>query len=403
MSEPTTTLTESPVIVRIIANHARAIDALASSPADSLDAVTLRANYEGAVNLTHALNTSENLTNWFATLTAENKELSLERDTAVADRNALTTRITQLEAQLTQMLALANATASLPVSRRSQPDPKLFTGEDRTLLQPFLLTLHLRLQDRPGEFPDEQSKLHYAMLRLEGPALKQVMHLVCPDRINLATFEDFVSTLEEAYGDLDRVSTTKRGLTKLRQGNRDFITYHAEFQWLVADVDWNDTAKRAAFHRGLCDELKDILSTQDIPEDWHEYVALVKKRDSQFRARKDELHRPTVPTKSAPTPAARSTPSTPAQSTPHLTSSGSGHLGPAPMNLSAARHRLSPEECQKRIDENLCLYCGGFNHLARDCPNKPKNPTRPIRGAVAELVTPEELSKTAESAQSGNV
>jgi hypothetical protein len=155
--------------------------------------------------------------------------LSLEREATIADWNALTARISQLEVKLTQMLALANAAASLPISCRSQPDPKPFTGEDRTLLQPFLLTLRLHLQDRPGEFPDEQSKLHYAMLRLEGPALKQVMHLVRPDRINLATFEDFVSTLEEAYGDPDRVSTTKRGLAKLRQGKRDFVTYHAEF------------------------------------------------------------------------------------------------------------------------------------------------------------------------------
>jgi hypothetical protein len=301
------------------------------------------------------------------------------------------------------MLTLANATASLPVSRRSQPDPKPFTGEDCTLLQPFLLTLHLCLQDCPREFPDEQSKLCYAMLRLEGPTLKQVMHLICPDCINLATFKDFASTLEEAYGDPDRVSTAEWGLTKLRQGNRDFVMYYAEFQHLVADVDWNDTAKRAAFHQGLCDELKVILSTQDIPEDWHEYIALVKKRDSKFQACKAELHRPTIPTKSMLTPAARSTPSTPTQNTPHQTSSRSGHLSPAPMDLSATRRYLSPEEYQKRIDKNCCLYCGGFNHLARDCPNKPKNPTHPICRAVTKLVAPEELPETTKSAQSGNV
>jgi hypothetical protein len=86
------------------------------------------------------------------------------------------------------------------------------------------------------------------MLRLEGPALKQVMHLVCPNHINLATFKDFASTLEEAYGDLDRLSTAKRGLAKLYQGNWDFITYHTAFQCLVADMDWNDAAKCAAFH-----------------------------------------------------------------------------------------------------------------------------------------------------------
>jgi hypothetical protein len=403
MSELTTTPTGSPIIVQIITDHAWAIDALASSPADSLDAVMLGTNYEGAVNLACTLNTSENLTNRFTALTAENEELSLETDATITDWNALTAHISQLEAQLTEMLTLANAAASLPVSCRSQPDPKLFTGEDRTLLQPFLLTLRLHLQDCPGEFPDEQSKLHYAMLRLEGPARKQVMHLVCPDCINLATFEDFVSTLKEAYGDPDWVSTTERGLAKLRQGNRDFVMYHAEFQCLVADVDWNDTTKWAAFHWGLCDELKDILSTQDIPEDWHKYIALVKERDSQFQAHKAELHRPTIPTKSVLTPAAHSTPSTPTQNTPHPTSSGSSHLGLAPMDLSTTRHYLSPEECQKRIDKNRCLYCRGFNHLAQDCPNKPKNPTHPICRAVAELVTPEELSETAESAQLGNV
>jgi hypothetical protein len=179
--------------------------------------------------------------------------------------------------------------------------------------------------------------------------------------------------------------------------------YHAEFQCLVADVDLNDAARQAAFHRGLCDELKDILSTQDIPKDWHAYVTLVKKRDSQFRACKAELHRPTILTKSAPTPAACSTSLTPTQNTPHLTSSRSGHLSPAPMDLSTARRCLSPQECQKRIDENCCLYCGGFNYLARDCTNKPTNPTHPICGAVAELVTPEASSETAKSAQSGNV
>jgi hypothetical protein len=79
----------------------------------------LRTNYKGAVNLTHALNTSENLTNRFTALTTKNNDLSLERDTAIANRNALTARVSQLEVQPTQMLTLANAAASSPVSRRS--------------------------------------------------------------------------------------------------------------------------------------------------------------------------------------------------------------------------------------------------------------------------------------------
>jgi hypothetical protein len=71
-------------------------------------------------------------------------------------------------------------------------------------------------------------------------------------------------------------------LSKLRQGNGDFMSYYAEFQHLVADLQWNDAMKRATLHHGLSEELKDILSTQDLPEDWFGYIAHIKKHDMQF-------------------------------------------------------------------------------------------------------------------------
>jgi hypothetical protein len=150
--------------------------------------------------------------------------------------------------------------------------------------------LRLRLIDRPGEFPNEQSKLRYAFSRLEGAALEQMIHLVKDDRVNHENFEAFVTSLDEAYGDPDCMNTAEQALAKLRQGNRDFVAYYAEFQRLIVDLNWNDAAKRAALHRGLCEELKDILSTQDLPEEWSRYVVLMKKRDMQYRARKAESH-----------------------------------------------------------------------------------------------------------------
>jgi hypothetical protein len=92
-----------------------------------------------------------------------------------------------------------------------------------------------------------------------------------------------------------------------------------------------------ALHRGLCEELKDILSTQDLPEDWSRYVALVKKRDMQYRACKAETHRSSGQTKPTTTPTIHNTSPNPAQNAPHPTSSSSGHFGLTPMDLSAAR------------------------------------------------------------------
>jgi hypothetical protein len=134
MSEPAP-VPDSPLIVRILADHAHAIEALAATSADSLDPATLRASYEGAVNLTRVLNTIENLTDRFTALAAEIEDLSLDRDAAIVDRNTLSTRVTQPESQLSQTLALANlASPSVPTARKMQPDPKPFTGEERNKL-----------------------------------------------------------------------------------------------------------------------------------------------------------------------------------------------------------------------------------------------------------------------------
>jgi hypothetical protein len=227
MSEPAPTEPSPPasIVVRIIADHTRAVEALAAASTDSLDHATLLSSYENVISLARALHSSENLTDRFAALATENEDLALERDATITDRNTLTARVIQLEAQLAQTLALANvATNSSPAGRKGQTDPEKFTGEDRSKLRSFVALLHLRLIDRPGEFLNEQSKLQYAFSRLEGAALEQLIHLVKDDCVNLGDFEAFVTSLEEAYGDPDHVNTAERALAKLRQGNRDFVT-----------------------------------------------------------------------------------------------------------------------------------------------------------------------------------
>jgi hypothetical protein len=66
--------------------------------------------------------------------------------------------------------------------------------------------------------------------------------------------------------------------------------YYAEFQCLIADLNWNNVAKCMALHYGLYEELKDILSIQDLPKDWSRYVTLIKRQDMQYYACKAETH-----------------------------------------------------------------------------------------------------------------
>jgi hypothetical protein len=178
--------------------------------------------------------------------------------------------------------------------------------------------------------------LQYAFSRLEGAALEELIHLMKDDHVNLANFEAIMTSLEEAYRDPDHMNTAERALAKLRQGNQDFVMYSAKFQRLIVDLNWNDAAKHAALHRGLCEELKHILSTQDLPEDWSCYVTLMKKQDIQYRACKVEAHRSYGQTKPATMPTACNASPNPTQNAPYPTSSSSGPFGPVPMDLSAA-------------------------------------------------------------------
>jgi len=73
------------------------------------------------------------------------------------------------------------------------------------------------------------------------------------------------------------------------------------------------------------------------------------------------------------------------------------YTGPAPMDLSAGRRRISAEERAKRFTDGRCLYCGGLNQRAAECAARKKAQTFKVAGAeVKEVGTgtdPEESGK----------
>jgi hypothetical protein len=82
MSEPTAATTESSplssIIMKIVADHVHAVEALAAASANSLDHTMLRSSYKNTINFARTLHSSENLTNRFPPLPAKNEDLTLE-------------------------------------------------------------------------------------------------------------------------------------------------------------------------------------------------------------------------------------------------------------------------------------------------------------------------------------
>ena len=193
--------------------------------------------------------------------------------------------------------------------------------------------------------------------------MDQVLQYVKADRIDLKNVEALINILEEAFRNPNCVAEAEAKLYSLQQGNHEFTSYYAEFQWYASEMKWDETAKLSALRRGLAYRLQNDLVTVDKePETITAFVALCNKLDTKRCALQgnSRLH---DPCSQVPKYTPQATPASATETA--ATSSGTA---PGPMDLSANCHRLSPEERARRLAEGHCYRCGGMGHMVRACP-----------------------------------
>jgi hypothetical protein len=219
------------------------------------------------------------------------------------------------------------------------------------------------IRHKPSSVPVEQSKMRYAFNCMSGLALGQILpHIRENGEIGLEDLTAFIQLLEAAFGDPDRVATAERNMREIKQKNREFSHYYAEFQVMAADLDWNPSAFRNALRSGLSEEMKDSFIHIDMPDELPVFVTLCQRRDNQIRQRKAEKAAQHKWTSSTGSPSAPRAPIPPKAPEAAPAGTVAGYNGPAPMDLSAGRRRISDEERTKRFADGRCLYCGSFNH-----------------------------------------
>ena len=118
--------------------------------------------------------------------------------------------------------------------------PDRFTGNRKTY-RTFKAQLQTKLVGNDQKFRDDQHRMMYVPLIVEGNAHRMIYPHIVNDRIDFNTIKELWDVFDSAYEDPDRQGTAEREVAMLKQGTREFSAYFADFQRIMAELKSDHT------------------------------------------------------------------------------------------------------------------------------------------------------------------
>lgn len=253
--------------------------------------------------------------------------------------------------------------ASAQLSERL-PDPDKFEG-DRKDLRRFVSQIKEKMTVNYDRFPTSQSRMAYVTNRLKGAPYAQVLPYIHNGVCQLSDYGEVLEILERAFGDPNRARNARNDLYRLRQGNKEFSIFFAEFQRLAMEGDMPEAALPTMLEQAINRELKAMLLHHDLPNG--DYMTLARflqnLENRRFQYENNPRNHAVAPKLGAATPARPDGPSqhtTAPRASPAVETARSH---PDAMDLSSARQYTT-----SRRDRGECFRCGSKDHLVRNCP-----------------------------------
>lgn len=294
-----------------------------------------------------------------------------------------------------------------PAPSRSAPKAQLPEAFDGKLekLEGFLFQCYNYFELRAKEFPDDISKVSWALTLLKGAPLNWFQSQLRSNNSPpwYVNFRAFDRELRKRFGPRDPEAYAMNKLENLRMSETGkSIYYSRDFNFFKDDTGWNDPALIRRYYQGLPRRIKDVLYIRGATYHTLDTLqGLVDGIDNDYWLMEEDKARekrytPTSgstsvntsqPAKPRSTPATSgSSTSAPSTSRSNPSSAAKSSSQPNPLDgLLTADGKLKPEERDRRFRENLCIICGRKDHRAEACPRR-KDKNRPPAKARASTV-----------------
>lgn len=337
-------------------------------------------------------------------LKEKDQALSLTTPSGSSPRS---TPASTLSSEIPMITPAKTSKLSTEVPRLSErlPDPDKFEG-DRKDLRRFVSQIHEKMNVNYDRFLTPQSRMTYVTNRLKGQPYAQILPYIKKGVCCLSDYEEILDHLEHAFGDPNRVNNARSELFRLRQANKDFSIFFAEFQRLALEGEMSEDSLPVLLEQAINRELRAMLIHHEPPSrQYHNFAKFLQGLENR-RQHYENAPGPT-PKIYAIAAKARSMPVpstvTPLTS-PSLTPTTPRVRDPDAMDLGYQRRR--PTSPISRRDRGECFRCGSSKHLVRDCPMPDTRPVRtmgPMRGRSTSPVSASPSPKSSSPVPSNSV
>ena len=257
--------------------------------------------------------------------------------------------------------------------------PESFHGKIKAKLEHYLLGINLVINTQRSRFPDDITKINYAISYLRDDAMAWVQPFASKpfdqQPAFLKNFNLFVQELKNIFGDPDEVATAERNIRKLRQRG-SASSYFAEFRRISAVLNWNDSALASQAYTGLRENVKDELARVGRPNSLEDLILIATRIDNRLHERAIERNTYSTDTARPSTfepsrPQTTTTTTTTSPSTRTIATIKKEHVTTTDASRPPPRGPLTQAEKDHRRQHDLCLYCGSPDHKLADCPKAP--------------------------------